>query len=424
MLSEWWSRLKAKSGEHNLPGRESADVVMEPPWIDPDPFAVTPVHSPVAAQPERSDRGISFAVDGVEPATRPLWSETLEASLARRFQRGIVMLPGEDRAVVNSVWDELPENVRSKSDVRNCGSRLHPLIEAVHLAFSQHRPLTISPDSIWLTIAQGFGRHVNANAEMLRGRLVAHEGQRELTTPVPDLSPVNLENAVGDLCAQIRAASDPVIHDTLVCDFSTTTKSIRTASEIAILDAYSSYFKYVFMCVCGIPRVMLEGTLEDWRRIRDRVEVLATFDLEWWVARLRPILDELVTTADGHPTPEFWQAIYKPKKAYASTLATGWITDLFPYLGDTDRRERNPTLQKQRTGWALPVDSGVGLKRFPPGLSSVPVTTVLPDGRQQSMDLVGGFFGVIQDSQTLAVSPLIDWSLTEPAPREPIAILQ
>jgi len=97
--------------------------------------------------------------------------------------------------------------------------------------------------------------------------------------------------------------------------FSTTTLAIRTASEIAIMDAYSTYFRYVVGCLCDIPKFTVEGTPEDWQRTRDRVELLATFELEWWVSRLRRILDELVMAAEGHPTLEFWQAIYKPKEA-------------------------------------------------------------------------------------------------------------
>ena len=176
-------------------------------------------------------------------------------------------------------------------------------------------------------------------------------------------------------------------------------------------------------CLCGIPKVTLEGTPEDWRRIRDRVEVLATFELECWVSRLRPILDEFVLTAEGHPTLEFWQAIYKPKQAYGANLATGWITDLFPYVGDAAPRERNHTLELQRTGWALPVGSGVSLKLFPSGLSSVPIAVSFPDGQREQMDLMGGFFAVCQNTRTLAVSPLIHWSVAEPAPQRPIVLV-
>ena len=35
----------------------------------------------------------------------------------------------------------------------------HAVIDAVSTAYGQHLPLVLSPDDIWLTIAQGFGHH-------------------------------------------------------------------------------------------------------------------------------------------------------------------------------------------------------------------------------------------------------------------------
>src|SRR5262249_48555239 len=35
----------------------------------------------------------------------------------------------------------------------------HPLIAALHRAFCDHRPLSLSPDMIWLLIAQGVANH-------------------------------------------------------------------------------------------------------------------------------------------------------------------------------------------------------------------------------------------------------------------------
>src|SRR5690349_296604 len=59
---------------------------------------------------------------------------------------------------------------------------VHPLLGAVHLAFAEHRPLVLSPDAIWLTIAQGVAQHVRQNAERLRSRLVRHEDKKRLTS--------------------------------------------------------------------------------------------------------------------------------------------------------------------------------------------------------------------------------------------------
>ena len=77
---------------------------------------------------------------------------------------------------------------------------------AVALAFAQHRPLVLSPDAVWLTIAQGVAQHVRLHAEAC-GRT---DGRARL----------------------------------FECDFSTTTDVDRLASQIIMLDVYSPYFSY------------------------------------------------------------------------------------------------------------------------------------------------------------------------------------
>ncbi len=379
--------------------------------------------------------GITFPVDAVKPAGRALWTESLADSLNRRFQRKILVLPEAEQPVINAMVDLLVEK-KSHFVAAKLGSRWHPLIDAVHVAFSQHRPLTLSPDAIWLVIAQGFSHHVAKNAEALRHRLVRHQGRQELTAEVRELSLASFEQAISSFSTQIRDATDPVLHETLLCDFSTTTPAIRTASEVALMDSFSSYFTYVIGCVCGIPKITIEGSLEDWQRVRARVEVLETYGLGWWVSRLCPILDEFVLTASGHPTLEFWKAIYKPVKAYGAEVATGWITDLFPYLGDAPGRRRNHVFQHERREWALTVDEGVPTSQlfsplaskgvnptsFPSGLSSVPVKVRFQDGSECDVDLMAGFLAVKQNASDLALSPIIGWSVTEPAPTTPVQL--
>jgi hypothetical protein len=236
----------------------------------------------------------------------------------------------------------------------------------------------------------------------------------------------------------IQQEIDPVLYETLICDFSTTSPAIRTASEVALMDSFSSYFSFAMMCVCGIPTITIEGTPADWQRIRARVEVIATYGLEWWVSRLRPILDEFVLAAEGRPTLHFWQAIYKPTDAYAGKVATGWVADLFPYLGDAPKRRKSHVFDHERHNWALSVDQGVetahsfsdslvtqgvGLKSFPSGLSSARVTVSFEDGSFKDVDLVAGFLAVSQNPSGLTLSPLISWCVTELPPEKPVVIL-
>jgi Domain of unknown function (DUF4419) len=44
-----------------------------------------------------------------------------------------------------------------------------------------------------------------------------------------------------------------------------------------VLDAYSPYFSYGLSRVCGILSITLPGTVEDWRKIRTRVDALPEF---------------------------------------------------------------------------------------------------------------------------------------------------
>ena len=58
--------------------------------------------------------------------------------------------------------------------------RYQPLLAAVYTAFSDHRPLVLTPDAVWITIAQGVAHHMAIHGEELRSRFVAHSGKLNL----------------------------------------------------------------------------------------------------------------------------------------------------------------------------------------------------------------------------------------------------
>ena len=77
------------------------------------------------------------------------------------------------------------------------GIAFHPVIAAMHLAFEDHRPVCLSPDMIWLLIAQGVANHLNANAETLRSQFVKHKGQAHLKLRRDDFCKGSPENPWG-----------------------------------------------------------------------------------------------------------------------------------------------------------------------------------------------------------------------------------
>ena len=230
----------------------------------------------------------------------------------------------------------------------------HPLIEAVHMAFAEHYPLVLSPDDVWLCLAQGFSLHVEANPEALRSRFVRHEGQLELEVRRDHFvkgSPDNDWQGCFAEWSDAIAAHIGKKRDLVVASFSTTGPIERAASELVLMSAMKSYFSILMMTLCGIPSITLLGSVEDWRAIRRRAEVLAEFDLRDWTAVLLPVLDELVAAAEGHADRSFWQSIYKENDQSGGPYVTGWINVLFPYL---QNRKGNPIRNSKAFTWNHP----------------------------------------------------------------------
>ena len=334
---------------------------------------------------------ITFAVSEVEADRSPLSTLAIRDWITRLGLRAPEAVALDCEAVVD-------------------GDVIHPLGLAVGLAFDGHRPLVITPDAIWLTLAQGLAQHIDLHADELRSRLVRHAGTLALDIRRDDFVLGNPDNdwpaAVAGLAAQVTEQLGGRAR-LFVGDFSTTTAIDRTASQIALLGAMRNYFSYSVSSLCGIPEITLAGTPEDWASIRARVRVFAEFDLAHWVARLEPIVAQLEATARGQVDREFWQRIYKLDHASGGDRFQGWLGDLFPYLG-TDATPNEFDFDEEDP-W-----SGIKPSDLPSGRTAVPFTWKLPDNVNLARQLVGGLFGVRQDVATAAVSVVSGWCVSTP----------
>ena len=60
-----------------------------------------------------------------------------------------------------------------------------PLLNGFYTAHTNHCPIRIKPDDIWLLIVQAFSNHVNANSERLRNLFVNFDGKKTLKVEYP-----------------------------------------------------------------------------------------------------------------------------------------------------------------------------------------------------------------------------------------------
>ncbi|NEO84000.1 MAG: DUF4419 domain-containing protein [Spirulina sp. SIO3F2] len=351
--------------------------------------------SAIAPILNKTANSICFQVDDVEAVTTQLKFKSAKASLEAYLEAPLLAFSHDDDFQV----------------VEYCST--HPLVYAVHRAFSEHRPLVLTPDIIWLTIAQGFAQHVNNNAERLRSRFVAHQGKQELVVNAPLPQTVeDWRSAVQGWALLIRDHVGADVYRLLECNFSTTTPVTQTASHVVMMDAFKKYFAYVLAGICGIPYITLMGTVADWQSIYNRVEQMAQYDLDWWTDRLLPIFQGFVDTASGQPSREFWQHIYKPEEMYGGDLITGWLADLFPYIQHSvteDVSVRNPIFDVPRS--KLIVENGISSRSLPNEISQSPITVEF-NGHKISLGLVSGFVGV-QQTEDSYLKPEVGWAVRE-----------
>jgi len=165
----------------------------------------------------------------------------------------------------------------------------------------------------------------------------------------------------------------------------------------------------------------LEGTPEDWVRVRNKAQVLGPrFDATWWTDELVPLLNLIAENADGHENPELWQNIYKDIDGNLNSA----ILEMAKY-GKGERkgsridrtgigRKSIEALNLNARRYHDPACRGLGISadQLPGSLSKVPfVWNCQSDS--YNMEFLAGFMGYTQDSESLAIRPRIGWAVRE-----------
>lgn len=365
--------------------------------IEPEPVAT-----------RLAPEGCVVPIHPVEPKTDPLPVERARAQLERRLGKSL-----------EACWDHSAEVL---SEVG--GS---PLITATWQAFAHHRPLIYTPDAVWITILQGLAHHIQLDPERHREALVAHEGRLTLRVKSRDVHGRSPENPWPEWIEQWVGQADEHLKDGFgrACrePFSTTTPLARTVTSIALMDAIQPFFDYELCAICGIPELTLRGTKADWVALRERVELLSPFDLDWWLPAVRGVLDRFVEAFDGVIEPARWRTIIQTHEAYGGDHLDGWILGLIPYLTNSIGErpsKRNPVAE------AKP-DARVWPNVLPSGFSRVPIRIVGQDGSRRAVQLIGGVLGVTVhgDDRKGALEPALGWAVADPEPiDEALALLR
>jgi hypothetical protein len=220
-------------------------------------------------------------------------------------------------------------------------------VATVFEAYSSHYPLELSVEDIWVVIAQGIGTHLNENAEKYRQLMVSHEGKKTLDVLVDNLRlpdsarPKNGDKSIPgiDWAAAVRLMGEQIKQDMktdlatlLTTPFSNTTAVEQAVFDCTLMDTVKSYYNYQFSFRCGLPKVTLRGSPEDFQQVIDRVKKFRTIftDFHWWFDRLLPHLKKLKASAEGNPDINWWQKICDYRGGSGSNALSGWLADFIP----------------------------------------------------------------------------------------------
>ena len=211
---------------------------------------------------------------------------------------------------------------------------------ALAACFTNHHPFGLRPEVLGYLINHEIAITVKRHPEAYRSlftRLAS--GKQEIEVRDDRLCPGQPSpwaEAIASFEAPLRLQVPDGIIDAMMPAYSTAGEAARVASLIAFMDAAQPFYDYTVHSYCGIPRIALFGTRDDWRRLLASAAKLAEqFDqhLATYFARVLPVLARIADQADPRVATDesFWVSIYKLDSASGGDRITGWSGNFVHY---------------------------------------------------------------------------------------------
>lgn len=299
--------------------------------------------------------------------TRKVFIQDLKPKQPINLNNGFRGQYGNFTTLINGKFKEIQharyiENVRepfdkervycSHSNARDYIQSSNGFISTYIHAYLNHYDCIFNVNDIWSIIAIYFSKYVNKNAEALRSKFVFHEGLKNLSI-VEQADTV--EEAIAmekkwdyffeQIICHIKQNTTEGVTELLSGDFDVSTQFDKLFSTSVIMDTFQKYFTYGRMIMgCGIPNVHLDGTLEDWHKLKEKVINLKQYSVDPsnqddtlinYINHLEPILNNFILTYEGVVDLSFWNTIMNTEEVRigsggeTTTYLEGWITHLY-----------------------------------------------------------------------------------------------
>lgn len=194
-------------------------------------------------------------------------------------------------------------------------------LDYLALCWKNHYGVVISPTIIWNMILNNLAFEVNKTPEAFRKYFTESDEKQEII--------IEQGGHIINVSLLISAVANKMptnIIEHMFPSFTTDTDNAIVANYTAFLDMVSPYYNYS-MLLCGIPKVKVLGTTEDWKKILDSCseiyEIIPEFEsyLGSLMMRVNDILEE---------TADFSTMFSLQRCGSGSDVEiSGWIRDFF-----------------------------------------------------------------------------------------------
>lgn len=193
------------------------------------------------------------------------------------------------------------------------------------IAWSNHYSIVLKPDDIWNIVLNELATEVVNNSKTYATLFTTTPDEKQqiivLTGDVESIDPLAVVAALKN-----RVPSDV---NAFFPTFTTTTDSNRLANSIVFCDMVSPYYEYCTK-LCGIPKIKLLGTSEDWLLLAEQIDNLKTIfqtdKVNTYLTNCHKTATALYDAISGNNTVEFFKNIFKIRSCGSgSDEVNGWM---------------------------------------------------------------------------------------------------
>lgn len=220
------------------------------------------------------------------------------------------------------------------------------LVDAHATSYNAHLPILFKPITLWVNIISQVVKIINFNSEALRNKYVNFENKKTLTITRCSVL-LNPEEFVKLMVEEIKKniLDQDFIDWVMLPNLKEREKSVLL---MMTMGCFKNYFNFV-CSDCGIPKIKIEGSIEEWLNIKSRLYKLSEFsklnyDCDKWIKELGLLIDNCIKCLKNDFDINYWKNYiigYYPKGSGSIPYLKGHILCLnrfyYKYDFDTDK---------------------------------------------------------------------------------------